>query len=97
MNSQKIESLNDKIDAINKEKEIELANANKSFDYEKQALIDKMASMEALFKQEKEALLDKLNSAAKLAAQEKEALIEKNRRLEERLTEVESSKKEEAD
>lgn len=97
LNSQKIESMQDKIDAIKKEKETELANAQKSFEYEKQALLDKMASMEALFKQEKDALLDKLNSAAKLAAQEKEALIEKNRRLEERLTEVESSKKEEAD
>lgn len=96
LNSQKIEALNDKIEAINKEKEIELTNANKSFDYEKQALLDKITNMEALFKREKEALLDKLNSANALATQEKQALIEKNKRLEEKLADVESveSKKE---
>ena len=82
LNSQKIEALNDKIEAINKEKEIELTNANKSFDYEKKALQDKIANMEALFKQEKESLLDKLNSANALANREKQALLEKNKRLE---------------
>lgn len=48
------------------------------------------------FKQEKDALLDKLNSASALAAQEKQALLEKNKRLEEKLADVESveSKKE---
>lgn len=90
LNTSKIESMQNKIDAISKEKETELANANKSFEYEKQALLDKMASMEALFKQEKEALLDKLNSANALATQEKQALIEKNKRLEEKLADVES-------
>lgn len=90
LNSQKIEAMQDKIDTINKEKESELANAQKSFEYEKQALLDKIANMEALFKQEKDALLDKLNSASALAAQEKQALIEKNKRLEEKLADVES-------
>ena len=88
--------MQDKINTVAKEKEVELANANKSFEYEKQALVDKIASMEALFKQEKDALLDKLNSASALAAQEKQALLEKNKRLEEKLADVESveSKKE---
>lgn len=95
MNSQKIESLNDKINTVAKEKEVELANANKSFEYEKQALVDKMVNMEALFKQEKEALLVKLNSAATLAAQEKEVLIEKNKHLKEQLADVESKKEKE--
>lgn len=93
LNSQKIEAMQDKIDAISKEKESELANAQKSFEYEKQALLDKIANMEALFKQEKEALLDKMNSAATLAAQEKEVLIGKNKRLEEQLAEKEAKKK----
>lgn len=93
LNTQKIESMQDKINTISKEKDTELANANKSFEYEKQAFLDKMANMEALFKQEKAALLDKLNSAATLAAQEKQALIEKNKHLEEKLAEEEAKKK----
>lgn len=90
LNSQKIEALNDKIEAINKEKEIELTNANKSFDYEKKALQDKIANMEALFKQEKESLLDKLNSANALANREKQALLEKNKRLEDQVSELQN-------
>lgn len=90
LNSQKIEALNDKIEAINKEKEIELTNANKSFNYEKQALLDKITNMEALFKREKEALLDKLNSANALADQEKHALMEKNQRLEGQISELQN-------
>lgn len=90
LNTQKIESMQDKINTISKEKETELANATKSFEYEKQALLDKMANMEALFNQEKEALLDKLNSAAALAAQEKDALLEKNQRLEDKISELQN-------
>ena len=82
--------MNDKIEAINKEKEIELTNANKSFDYEKKALQDKIANMEALFKQEKESLLDKLNSANALADREKQALLEKNKRLEDQVSELQN-------
>lgn len=53
------------LDMILKNKEVEIADLKKTFEYEKQALLDKIDSVDALSKQKIEAMQDKINTVAK--------------------------------